>query len=220
MEINRRLEHTLLKPDATEGEIAVLCREAREFRFQAVVVNPVYIGQAVRLLHDSDTNVGTVAGFPLGATPTAVKRHEVALCLEDGAAEIDLVANIGWLKDRKFDLAADEISAVREIVPHDAILKVIVELSLLPKEFWAEAVEVVVSGQADYIKSGTGFFGPVTAEQIAKLNRLVAGRLRIKAAGAIRTYAGAEALLKAGADRLGSSASTAIMREWREHSKK
>ena len=212
-ELQRCFDHTNLKADLDSTGIERLCEEARQYSFHSVCINPVWVSFAARLLKGSDVRITTVCGFPLGANRTDIKVAEAAGSIADGAHEIDMVANIAWLKSGDFKQAAQEIQAVRNEMPKEAVLKVIIECALLTPDQQHEAVNAVIDGGAEFVKTGTGFCDPVTAEQVQTLHEAAAGRVKIKAAGGIRTLDQCRTLLKAGADRLGCSSSVAIMRE-------
>jgi len=212
-ELHRRFDHAALKPDVTAADIGRLCAEARAHEFCGVAVNPVWIPLCGDHLRGTGVKVIGVAAFPLGANRTDVKVEEAVKGAADGAREIDLVAKIGWLVEGRCADVAREISAVRRALPYNVLLKVIIEAGLLPASRWAEAAQAVIDGGAQFVKTGTGFFGGATVEQVRALSRAAGGRIEVKASGGIRTLADARAMLAAGASRLGSSASVAIMRE-------
>ena len=214
-DVARRIEHTLLRPEATREHVIPLCDEARRFDFAAVVVNPGNVALAARLLRDTPVKVATVIGFPLGATLTTVKRFEAGEALRLGADELDMVLNIGALKSGGREAVLTDIRGVAEIAHKSgAILKVILETALLTEQEKTLACELCLAGNADFVKTSTGF-GPAgaTVEDVALLRRVVGNRAGVKAAGGIRDASTAMAMIKAGADRLGTSASLAIMRE-------
>lgn len=210
MQLASYIDHTILKPDATTEEIRRLCAEAIEHDFAAVCVNPCYVALAAHLLSDSDVKVATVVGFPLGATSTAVKVYETAEAVEHKADEIDMVINLGAAKLGLWDAVADEIRAVVEAAAGRTV-KVIVETALLTEAEKQQACQAVLAGGAQFIKTSTGFSkGGATVEDIALFKTIVGKRIGIKASGGIRTREQAEALVKAGATRLGSSAGVAL----------
>lgn len=211
--MHRVIDHTLLTPTAAEPAIRQLCDEARRYEFFAVCVNPTWVALASELLIDSPVRICSVAGFPLGATKTEVKVTEAITAVDDGADEIDVVANIGWLCSDRFEEAEREIRKIRRNLPDDILLKVIVEANQLSETQLVHACEAVVEGGAEFVKSGTGFFGPVTEAQIRTMVRAVAQRIRVKAAGGIRTHEQAHSLLRAGAARLGCSRSVSIIQQ-------
>jgi deoxyribose-phosphate aldolase len=209
----RHLEHTNLRPDATEADIRQVCSQALQHEFRAVVVNPVWVPEACRELKGSYVSVVTVAGFPLGASRPEVKVVEAVRGAIDGAAEIDMVANIGWILAGDWQRAEAEITQVRKTLPLEAALKVIIEAPLLTKEQQIDATTMAINAGAQFVKTGTGFQGGVTVEQVRTLVQAARGNLRVKAAGGIRTVQQCLSLLEAGAERLGTSASPEIMRE-------
>jgi deoxyribose-phosphate aldolase len=215
MNIAQMIDHTLLKPDATPQQIAQICAEAREYGFAAVCVNPVHVTQAVALLSGSATLVCSVAGFPLGATSTAVKVFETRQAIADGAREIDMVISIGHLKHGDNDHVLNDIRSVVEAAhTGGAICKVIIETALLTDEEKRRACLLAVEAGADFVKTSTGFAsGGATVEDVALMRAVVGNRARIKAAGGIRTLADAHAMIAAGAARIGTSSGVAIVRE-------
>ena len=215
MNIARMIDHTLMKPDATPQQIAQICAEAREYGFAAVCVNPVYVAQAAALLLGSATVVCSVAGFPLGATSTAVKVFETRQAIADGAREIDVVISIGHLKYGDNDHVLHDIRSVVEAAhTGGAICKVIIETALLTDEEKRRACLLAVEASADFVKTSTGFAsGGATVEDVTLIRAVVGDRARIKAAGGIRTLADAHAMIAAGAARIGTSSGVAIVRE-------
>lgn len=214
MNIAQMIDHTLLKPDATPQQIAQLCAEAREYGFVAVCVNPVHVAQAAVLLSGSATVVCSVAGFPLGATSTAVKVFETRQAIADGAREIDMVISIGHLKNGDTDFVLNDIRSVVDAAhTGGAICKVIIETALLTDEEKRRACILVVEAGADFVKTSTGFAsGGATVADVALMRTVVGDRARIKAAGGIRTLADARAMIAAGAARIGTSSGVAIVR--------
>lgn len=211
MKLNRYIDHTLLRPDAVPEDVEKLCREAREFHFYSVVVNPIYVGRAVELLKKTDIRVGSVAGFPLGAGQPEIKLAEAVRAEADGADEIDIVANIGWIQSKQFPLVARELIDIRRRLSTDTVVKVIIEMPLVRPDLWPEAVTAVIRGGANYVKTATGFFGATTRRHVEQLKEYCGDRIKIKAAGGIKTADDAMAMIMAGASRIGSSSSVAIM---------
>ena len=168
---------------------------------------------AVECLKGTDIKVVSVAGFPLGGSRTDIKVAEACAAVEDGANEIDMVGSIGLLRDDRFAEVTADIRKVRRNLPDSVTLKVILEVSLLTPGQVRNGVEAVINGGAQFVKTGTGFFGPCTTEQVAQLVGFASGRIQVKAAGGIKTLKECRALLEAGASRIGSSASVAIMQE-------
>lgn len=208
-----RIDHTLLHPDAAESDILNLCSEAREHGFAAVCVNPTYVATASRALQGSTIHVCAVVGFPSGAHATSIKVAEAAHCVEAGAQEIDMVANIGWLKDgRSSDYVAD-IAAVRQRIGAGIVLKVIIEAALLTPELMIRASTLAAHAGSDYVKTSTGVYSKARAEDVRLLRKALPERVKIKVAGGVRTAAEARAMIAAGADRIGTSNSIAIIWE-------
>jgi deoxyribose-phosphate aldolase len=208
-------DHTLLKPDATRDQVLKLCEEAAEHRFACAMVNPAWVGLAVSALAGTGVPVGAVAGFPLGASLSTTKRAETESLVRLGAKEVDMVIDIGALKSGNSQRVAEDIRGVVEIAHGaGATLKVILETSLLNLQEKLLAAELALLAGADFLKTSTGFAnGGATPEDVALL-RGVAGRLcGVKASGGIRTLDHAKAMLEAGANRIGASASVAIVRE-------
>lgn len=213
--IARTIDHTLLKPDASQDQIAQLCYEARTYHFASVCVNPTHVKLAAQLLKDSDVAVCTVVGFPLGATPAAVKAYETQQAIRDGATEIDMVINIGALKSHDYQALYEDIGAVvRAAHAHNALVKVIIEAALLTDEEKVIACQLSKAAGADFVKTSTGFGpGGATVEDVALMRRVVGPTIGVKAAGGVRNYADAQAMIAAGATRIGASAGVKIVQE-------
>ena len=208
------IDHTLLKPDATEAQIEKLCAEAREYGFASVCVNSCYASLAARLLAGSDVAVCCVIGFPLGAATTAAKAFEAADAAQNGATEIDMVINVGAAKDGRWDDVEADIAAVVQAIDGRALLKVIIETCLLTDGEKIEACRAAVRAGADFVKTSTGFSkAGATAADVALMRKTVGPAIGVKAAGGIRTYADAMAMIEAGASRIGASAGIAILAE-------
>lgn len=206
------IDHTLLKAEATSEQVAALCGEAREFRFASVCIQPVYVPFAVRELEGSGVPVCTVIGFPLGATSTEAKAAEARLAVRDGSRELDMVLSIGRLRAGDWRAVRDDVRAVVEAVRPSATVKVILEACLLSEEEKIAACLLSVAAGAAYVKTSTGFAkGGATVEDVALMRAVVGAGVGVKAAGGIRTRQDAEAMLRAGASRLGCSASVAIV---------
>ncbi len=205
------IDHTLLKANATQEEIGKLCEEARKYRFASVCVNPGYVAMSSRLLRGSGVMVCTVIGFPLGSTTPTVKAIEARDAMANGADEIDMVINIGALKSGNDQLVFDDIKAVRDAT-RGKCLKVILETSYLTKDEKVRACKMAKQAQADFVKTSTGFgTGGATPEDIALMRETVGPEMGVKASGGIKDAKIAEAMIKAGATRLGTSASIAII---------
>ena len=208
------IDHTLLKPDATEAQIEKLCAEAREYGFASVCVNSCYASLAARLLAGSDVAVCCVIGFPLGAATTAAKAFEAADAAQNGATEIDMVINVGAAKDGRWDDVEADIAGVAAAIEGKALLKVIIETCLLTDGEKIEACRAAVRAGADFVKTSTGFSkAGATAADVALMRKTVGPEIGVKAAGGIRTYADAMAMIEAGASRIGASAGIAILAE-------
>jgi deoxyribose-phosphate aldolase len=208
------IDHTLLKPEATAGQVKTLCQEGLEYRFASVCVNPSYVPLAAGLLANSPVKVCTVVGFPLGASLPTYKVLEALSCLEVGAVEIDMVQNIGALKGQAYGLLLNEIQAVAQIVHNaGAILKVILEMALLTRKEKILACLICKAAGVDFVKTSTGFGpGGATVEDVDLMFRLVGPEIKVKAAGGIRSLQAAEAMIAAGASRLGTSAGVPIVK--------
>lgn len=207
------IDHTLLKPDATSDKVAQLCFEAKKYHFASVCVNPTHVRLCADLLKDSDVKVCTVIGFPLGATSPEVKAFETRNALDNGATEIDMVINIGALKAGETELVARDIRGVVETAhAAHALVKVIIETALLTDEEKVIACLFAKEAGADYVKTSTGFSGGgATVHDIALMRRAVGPSLGVKASGGIHTHEEAEALVAAGATRIGASAGVKII---------
>ena len=214
-DLSKYIDHTVLKPDASETQIRQLCKEAAQFHFATVCVNPTWVRLCAQLLKGTDVGVCTVAGFPLGATPADVKAYEARREVFDGAQEVDMVINVGLLKSGHDELALEDISQVANAV-HDgcAILKVIIETALLTDEEKVKACTLAKQAGADFVKTSTGFGpGGATAQDVALMRRVVGKDVGVKAAGGIRDLAAAQQMIAAGATRVGASAGVKIVQE-------
>lgn len=207
-----RVESTLLTSCATPEQIVALCDEAAALECYGVCVAPRYVALAVKHTTGHETSVITVCGFPLGANLTEIKAAEARLAEAQGAAEIDMVMPVGALLAGDLASVRDEIVAVRQALKkRETVLKVIVEASLLSEEQIVQACVLACEAGADYVKTGTGFAGPVTEDAVALMKQAVGDRCKIKAAGGIKTRAQAEAMIAAGADRIGTSSAGGIL---------
>ena len=209
------IDHTLLKPTASEEQIRALCAEALEYRFASVCVNPTWVPLCARLLAGSPVKVCTVVGFPLGATLTAAKACETQQAIAAGAQEVDMVINIGALKSGQDQVVQADIAAVVDAArPAGAITKVIIETTYLTEDEKIRACLLSKAAGADFVKTSTGFGpGGATVEDVALMRRTVGPEMGIKAAGGIRTAADALAMIAAGATRIGASAGARIVAE-------
>ncbi len=216
-DIAKLIDHTLLNPTATRAEITKLCEEAKENHFAAVCVNPCHVRQAVKELSSSEVAVATVIGFPLGANLTDVKVAEAQKAISEGAEELDMVINIGWLKDGLIDLVEQDIHAVVKAAKIQNILvKAIIETDLLTDNEKIAATKACVKAGADIVKTSTGFVKDgkgATVEDVRLIKSHLAGtKLGIKASGGIRDYEKAKQIVEAGATRLGTSAGVTIVK--------
>lgn len=209
------IDHTLLKPEASQGDIDRLCAEARQYGFATVCVNPTWVQHCAHALRGATARVCTVVGFPLGATLPEVKALETRRVIESGASEVDMVLNIGALKSNLYSLVHDDIEAVTSVCRKmGAISKVIIETALLTDEEKVKAAVLVRTGDADFIKTSTGFAsGGATVADVALLRRVVGPDMGVKAAGGVRDLKSAKAMIDAGADRIGASVGVKIVRE-------
>ena len=215
MTLAARIDHTLLRPDATEAQIMQLCQEAVAHGFANVCVPPCYVATAAAQLADTDVVICTVIGFPLGYATSSVKFKEAEVAMYDGATELDMVINIAALKSGKAELVQAEILDLADLCHvHQALLKVIIETALLTEEEIVLACQLCVGGEADFVKTSTGFASRgASVADVELMRRSLPENVRIKAAGGIRTRAAALALIAAGADRIGSSNSVALIAE-------
>jgi deoxyribose-phosphate aldolase len=213
LNLAKMIDHTLLKPDATQEQIAQLCFEARKHGFASVCINPTWVELCAKLLEGSSVRVCTVIGFPLGATSPEVKAFETQVALGHGATEIDMVINVGALKARDLELVAKDIRGVVTAAhAGGAIVKVIIEAILLTDEEKTIACLLSKEAGADYVKTSTGFAsGGATVHDVALMRRVVGPEMGVKAAGGVRTYEDAENMIKAGATRIGASAGVKII---------
>ncbi|WP_343005338.1 MULTISPECIES: deoxyribose-phosphate aldolase [unclassified Collinsella] len=211
MELNRMIDHTLLKANATRAQIEKLCDEALEYNFASVCVNTCWVPLAHEKLAGSEVNTCCVVGFPLGAMLTEAKAAETRLAVEARADEVDMVINVGWLLDGEYDAVRDDIAAVVKAADGKCV-KVIIEACLLTDEQKVKACELSVEAGATFVKTSTGFStGGATVADVALMRKTVGDRCLVKAAGGIHTADEARAMVEAGADRLGCSAGIQIM---------
>lgn len=214
-EIARKIDHTLLKPEATLQQIETLCAEAREHGFATVCVNPGWVPVCAHLLRGSETSVCTVVGFPLGATLPEVKAFETGRVVAEGACEVDMVIAVGALKSGEYRLVERDIRGVVEASrTAGAIVKVIIETALLTDDEKVKACVLAKTAGADFVKTSTGFAsGGATTEDVALMRRVVGPAMGVKAAGGVRDLKSAQAMLEAGADRIGASVGVKIVQE-------
>ncbi|MDP4169578.1 MAG: deoxyribose-phosphate aldolase [Bacillota bacterium] len=206
------IDHTLLKADALKNQIEILCKEAKEYKFASVCVNPTWVEEAARHLAGSEVKVCTVIGFPLGATTTETKAFETRDAIEKGAEEVDMVINIGALKDKNDELVEQDIRAVVEAAKGKALTKVIIESCLLSDEEKVRACELSVKAGADFVKTSTGFStGGATVEDIALMRKTVGPNIGVKASGGVRNLKDTQNMIDAGATRIGASSGVSIV---------
>lgn len=211
MKLNKYIDHTLLKPDASQEQIETLIEEAKKYDFASVCVNPTWVNFAAQALKTTDVKVCTVIGFPLGANTPEIKAFETSDAIQNGANEVDMVINIGALKSRNFDLVKRDIRAVVEAAK-GTLVKVIIETCLLTDDEKVKACQIAQKAGADFVKTSTGFStGGATVEDVALLRKTVGPDMGVKASGGARSYEDALAFIKAGATRIGASSGVAIM---------
>lgn len=211
MQLNKYIDHTLLKPEAQMAQIEKLCKEARDHKFFSVCVNTSYVQTCANLLEGSDVTVCCVVGFPLGAMDTASKAFETKTAIANGAGEIDMVIQIGALKDRRLDYVRDDIKAVVEAAQGRKV-KVIIETSLLNEEDKALACKAALNAGAHFVKTSTGFAGGgATVEDVKLMRSIVGNKMEVKASGGVKNAEQALALIEAGATRLGTSSGVALV---------
>lgn len=205
MEYNRLIDHTLLKPDATKEEIKKLCQEATQYDFASVCVNPSWVSYCKEQLNGTRVNVCTVIGFPLGATSTQAKVLETTAALLDGCDEFDMVINIGKLKDGEYEYVEDEIAKLKKVVGNH-VLKVIIETCLLSDEEKVKACQLAKKAGADFVKTSTGFSkGGATVHDVSLMRETVGPEMGVKASGGVKTKEELLDMVKAGANRIGTS---------------
>lgn len=205
MEYNRLIDHTLLKPDATKEEIKKLCQEAAQYDFASVCVNPGWVSYCKEQLKGTRVNVCTVIGFPLGATSTQAKVLETTAALLDGCDEFDMVINIGKLKDGEYEYVGDEIAKLKKVVGNH-VLKVIIETCLLSDEEKVKACQLAKKAGTDFVKTSTGFSkGGATVHDVSLMRETVGPEMGVKASGGVKTKEELLDMVKAGANRIGTS---------------
>lgn len=212
MKLNKMIDHTLLKPDATSSMIEKLCKEALEYDFASVCVNPCFVSLAANMLKGSDVKTCTVIGFPLGATLSNVKAYEASEAIKAGATEIDMVLNISWAKEHRYDDIAKEVALVKKACG-DILLKVILETCLLSDDEIIECSKACVKGNADYVKTSTGFSkGGATTHAVKLMRDTVGPNIGVKASGGVHNKNEALAMVDAGASRIGASCGVEIVK--------
>lgn len=208
------IDHTILKPDATEEMIEKLCKEAKEYGFAAVCINPYYVKLCKKLLKDSKVKIATVIGFPLGANTSQTKAFEAKNAIENGCDEVDMVINIAALKSKDYSTVKEDIEAVVEAAKGKALVKVIIETSFLNNEEKVKVCELAMESGADFVKTSTGFSASgATVEDVKLMKKVVGDKLGIKASGGIRDLETAKKMIEAGANRLGASSGVNIAKE-------
>ncbi|MEM2995341.1 MAG: deoxyribose-phosphate aldolase [Candidatus Bathyarchaeia archaeon] len=215
-ELAKMIDSTLVKADAAKSEIEKLCMEAIQYGFHCVAVNPTYVKFAASLLKGSNVKVCSTVGFPFGVSLPEVKAFEAVKAVEDGAEELDMVINIGALKSGDYEAVKRDIAAVVDVkrISKEIIVKVIIETPILTREEKVVACKLAKEAKADFVKTSTGFFGgKATVEDIRLMREAVGESMGVKAAGGIRTYADAIAMIKAGANRIGTSTAKTIIQE-------
>ncbi|MFC0270058.1 deoxyribose-phosphate aldolase [Metabacillus herbersteinensis] len=209
----KMIDHTALKADTTKDTIETLCAEAKEYGFASVCVNPTWVEKTAQLLKGTDVDVCTVIGFPLGANTPETKAFETKDAIEKGATEVDMVINIGALKEKNDELVERDIRSVVEAAKGRALTKVIIETSLLTEEEKVRACQIAVKAGADFVKTSTGFStGGATVADIELMRKTVGPNLGVKASGGVRNLEGAEQLVQAGATRIGASSGVSIVK--------
>ena len=213
MNYNKMIDHTVLKADTPLETVKRICDEAMEYGFASVCITPCHVAYCADYLKDSDVNVCTVIGFPLGANTSAVKAFETKDAIANGADEIDMVMNIGALKDKNYDLVRDDVKAVVEAA-NGTLVKVILETCLLTEDEIKKACELCVEAKADYVKTSTGFSTRgATIEDVRIMKEAVHGKAKVKAAGGVRTPEDMVKIVAAGADRIGTSAGCSLVKK-------
>ena len=219
MEINKLFDHTLLKPEATEADVIKICEEAKKYDFASVCVNPCHVELVAKELEGTDVKVCTVIGFPLGNNCPIIKAEEALLAVRQGADEVDTVLNVGQVKAKRYDLVEEDIAmtvkSAKSVLGQEVIVKVILESALLTDEEIAEACKACVKAGADFVKTSTGFnkAGGASAHAVKIMRDTVGPNIGVKASGGIHSKADVDAMVEAGASRIGCSASVAIINE-------
>lgn len=212
MELNRMIDHTILKPEATEAAVQKIIDEAKEYNFFSVCINPCWVAFASEQLADTDVAVCTVIGFPLGANTPEVKAYEAADAIKNGANEVDMVINIGALKSQQYDQVRQDIQGVVDAAKGKALVKVIIETALLTDEEKVKACELAKEAGADFVKTSTGFStGGAKVADIRLMRETVGSDMGVKASGGVHNAEEALAMIEAGATRIGASTGVAIV---------
>lgn len=219
MNLSKYIDHTILKPDATEKDVIRVCEEAKKNKFYSVCINPYYVSLVSKELSETDVKVTSVIGFPLGASTSKIKALEAKKAIEDGANEIDMVINIAALKNGDYEYVLNDIKTVVNALEENVILKVIIETCLLIKEEKIKACELSMEAGANFVKTSTGFSnGGATIEDVKLMKSIVGDKLKVKASGGIRSYEIAIDMINAGASRLGASSSVKIINHFKTDS--
>ncbi len=221
--LNEYIEHTLLSPTATSADIKKLCKEAIANKFHAVCVNPCHVTQAAKLLENSRVNLVAVIGFPLGQNEIEIKAYEAATAFQRGADEIDVVMNIGKLKEKDYDYITREIKTLKRSTKRVKIMKYIIETDYLTRDEIIKATDLAAKCGADFVKTSTGYAKDGIGAKVNDIKLIIqtgSGKLRVKASGGIRTLSDAEKMIKAGASRIGTSNAMAIWAEYKKSMKK
>lgn len=209
--LTKMIDHTILKPDAQEAEVVKIINEAKEYGFASVCINPANVKLAAKMLKGTNVKVCTVIGFPLGANTTSVKAFEALDAIKNGAEEVDMVINIGKLKDKDYEYVLNDIKAVVDVSKGKALSKVIIETCLLTDEEKIKACKLSKEAGADFVKTSTGFSkGGAKVSDIRLMRETVGEKMGVKASGGVRTFEDAAAMVEAGATRIGASASIHI----------
>lgn len=210
--LSKMIDHTLLKAEASNDEIEILCNEAIKYDFKAVCVNPYYVSKCKEILSKSDIKIATVIGFPLGNNKKEIKAFEAKSAVKDGADEVDMVINIAALKNKDYKTVKEDILAVVESVKRETLVKVIIETCYLTKEEKIKACEIAKEAGADFVKTSTGFgTDGAKVEDIQLMKKIIGPNMAIKASGGIRDYKKAKEMIDAGATRIGASAGIKIV---------
>lgn len=213
MLFNKMIDHTVLKPDTTRDQVSTLCKEAIEFDFASVCVNPTWVNYCAEALRGTTVKVCTVIGFPLGANTPATKAFETGDAIKNGANEIDMVINVGALKDKNYDLVLEDIKAVVNAA-NGVLVKVIIETCLLTKEEIEKVCLLAREAKVDFVKTSTGFStGGATVEDVALMKKTVGEGIEVKASGGVRTYQDMVDMVNAGATRIGTSAGCKLVNQ-------
>lgn len=212
MNLAKYIDHTILKPNASKADVEQICKQAIEYGFASVCINSCHVEHVSQLLKGSGVKTCTVIGFPLGAATTATKVFETIEAIKNGAEEVDMVINIGAVMDGDYEYVYKDIKAVTDAARNHALVKVIIETCLLTDEQKVKVCQACVKAGADFVKTSTGFStGGATPEDVALMKKAVDGKAHVKASGGVRTMEAAQAVIAAGADRIGTSSGVAFV---------